>query len=435
MMPTWRTVGLLAAASFIPLAFPEDRALAVWLYGLGLVVLLFLGDWLVAWRTPVDLKRDPVDLLVQGRAATVAVHLVNRRRRRVLAAWRDTGQAAFGLESEMKPVLLGPAESKRVTYEVVPAERGLWRLGDLYARRAGPLRLAWHQWRVPAGQPVKVYPDLQALARRGSLVLATRELAAGVRRARFRGLGTEFESLREFMPDDSYRTMNWNATARRGKLVANVYQTERSQTLMLMVDAGRLLVPKAGAMGTKLDYTVEAALSLATLGLRFDDRVGLLVFADRPLAYVPPARGRDQVYRLAEALYQVKPRLVEPDYEAALEVLRARLKRRSLVCLFSDLLDPEASRRVLVQTARLSPRHLPLFVALRDPAVMAEAGRDVERIMEAYTRAMAVHQLERRETALAALRERGGLALDVLPEELNSAVLNQYLEVKARALL
>lgn len=435
MMPTWRTVGLLAAASSLPLLFPEDRALAVWLYGLGLTALLFLADWLVAWKTPVDLRRETVDLLVQGRSQTVGVRLVNGSHRCVLAAWRDTGDAAFGLESDMKPVLLGPAEHRRVTYEVVPSERGLWRLGDLYARRAGPLRLAWHQWRVPSAQSVKVFPDLQALAQRGSLMLATRERAAGVRRARFRGLGTEFESLREFTPDDSYRTINWNATARRGKLVANVYQSERSQTLMLLVDAGRLLVPKAGTLGTKLDYTVEAALSLATLGLRFDDRVGLLVFADRPLAYVPPRRGRDQVYRLAEALYQVKPRLVEPDYDEAMEMLRARLKRRSLVCLFSDLLYPDAARRVLGQMARLSPRHLPLFIALRDPAVVAEAGRDVQRVLEAYTRAMAARQLERREAALAALRGRGGLAVDVLPEELNAAVLNQYLEIKARALL
>lgn len=434
MLPTWRAVVLAALAGFTPLLLPPQGVLAGWLAALGLVGILLLADWWVARRTPVTANRRPVPLLVLDRAETATIDVANGGNRRLLVAWRDSGDRALGLDSEMKPLRLGAGIAQTVSYSITPRERGLWRLGDLYLRKRGPLGLAWHQWRVPAGQAVKVYPDLRALARHGSLLLVSRQQAAGIRRARQRGLGTEFESLREYTPDDSQRAINWHATARRGKLVTNVYQNERGQTLMLLVDAGRLLVPRAGDR-SKLDYTIEAALAMATLGLRFDDRVGLLVFADQQLAFVPPARGKNQLFRLADALYKVKPRLAEANYEAAMQTLRSKVKRRSLVCLFSDLLDADASRHVLGHMERLSPRHLPLFIALRDPSVVGMAQQDVLEAKDAYSRAMAARLLERREAALAALRARGGLALDVLPEDLNAAVLNQYLDVKARALL
>ncbi|MHB9146237.1 MAG: DUF58 domain-containing protein [Symbiobacteriia bacterium] len=434
MLPTWRTVSLVALASFVPMALPAGATIPAWWVLMGGLLLLFLLDWAVAWRTPVQAMRRPVPLLVLGRPETVEIELGNPGRRPLRLAWRDSGDAPLALSSEMKPAHLGPAERLTVTYPLTAQERGSWRLGDLYLRRRGPLGLAWHQWRAPASQTVKVYPDLKALARHGSLLLATRQATSGLRRARHRGLGMEFESLREYTQGDSFRSINWHATARRGKLVTNVYQSERGQTIMLLVDAGRLLVPKAGDR-SRLDFTVEAALALATLGLKFDDRVGLLAFADQPLAYVAPERGKNQLYRLAEALYRLKPRLVEADYAMAMQTLRSKVRRRSLVCLFSDLLDAAASRYVLGQMERLSPRHLPLFVALRDPSVVAMAEQPVTAALDAYSRAMAARHLERRETALAALRARGGLALHVLPQDLNAAVLNQYLEVKERALL
>lgn len=434
MLPTWRTVFLVALASFAPLVLPARWVADAWWVLLGAILALFLYDWLVAWRTPVQAARQPVPLLVLGRPEAVSITLRNGSRRWLRLAWRDSGDRPLDVGSEMKPARLGPAEEQTVTYSLTPRERGAWRLGDLYLRRGGPLGLAWHQWRQPAAENLKVYPDLRALTRHGTLLLATRQETAGLRRSRHHGLGLEFESLREYTPDDDLRSINWHATARRGKLVTNVYQSERGQTIMLLVDAGRLLVPKAGDR-SRLDYTVEAALALASLSLKFGDRVGLLAFADQPLAYVPPERGKNHLYRLTEALYRVKPRLVEADYSMAMATLRAKVRRRSLVCLFSDLLDAAASRHVLGQMERLSPRHLPLFIALRDPSVVAMADQPVSAALDAYSRAMAARQLEQREAALAAMRSRGGLALDVLPQDLNAAVLNQYLEVKERALL
>lgn len=431
MVPTWRTVWLIVLGGLLPLALPAAWTWSAWGGWLAAVWGLALADWLLARRRRVTAVRQPVPVLVVGKPAPVTLTLRADRPTRV--AWRDSGDRALGLSSDLSVVQLPAGRQQSVTYELTPRERGRWQFGDLYLRRQGPLGLAWHQWREAAAVPVHVYPDVASLGRTGELLLARRG-GAGLHQDRQRGLGTEFESLRDFGPDDAYRSINWAATARRGKFVANVYQSERNQAVMLVLDAGRLLTPRTDHR-TRLDHAVEAALALAHLSLRFDDRVGLLVFADRPLAYVAPARGRAQLARLTEALYDVKPRTVESDYALALQTLRARTKRRSLICLFTDVVDSDASANLFGHMARLLPRHLPLFVALRDRAVTAMSEQSPDTVLAAYERGLAVRTLARREAALAAFRSRGGLAVDVLPEHLTASVLNQYLEVKARALL
>lgn len=431
MLPTWRTIWLTALGGVWPLVLPDAWGWVGWGGWLAAVWAVALADWLLARRMRVTAARQPVPLLVVGKPA--AVTLAFRAETAMTLAWRDSGDRPLGLATVMQTVKLPRRQQKTVTYELTPRERGLWQFGDLYLRRRGPLGLAWHQWRQPASGPVQVYPDVAALGRTGELLLARRG-GAGLHQDRRRGLGTEFESLRDFGPDDAYRSINWNATARRGKLVANVYQSERSQSVMIMLDAGRLLVPRTDHR-TRFDHTVDAALALAHLSLRFDDRVGLLVFADRPLVFVAPARGRPQLARLTEALYNVKPSPVESDYARALQTLQAHTKRRSLVCLFTDVVDPDASVGLFAHMGRLLPRHLPLFVALRDIAVSEMADQQPGTVLAAYERALAMRTFARREAALAAFRNRGGLAVDVLPDHLTADVLNQYLEVKARALL
>lgn len=431
MLPTWRTVWLTALAALVPLALPADWTWLAWGGSLAVVWSLAVADWLLARGIEVMARREPLPVLIVGQPVPVTLTLQADRAVRV--AWRDSGARALGLAADMAETMLTPRRAHRVTYELVPQQRGHWQFGDIYLRRRGPLGLAWHQWQQAAAADVHVYPDVSALMQQGELLLARRG-GAGTHRDRRRGLGTEFESLRDFGPDDAYRSINWQATARRGKLVANVYQSERSQSVVIALDAGRLLVPGTDGRA-RFDYAVEAALTLAAVSLRYDDRVGLLVFADEPLAFVAPARGRTQFGRLTAALYDVRPRMVESDYALALQTLQTRTKRRSLVCLFTDVVDPDASADLFGHMARLLPRHLPLLVALRDPGVAAMSAQPVPTVAAAYERALAARLLMRRERALAGFRSRGGLAVDVLPQHLTASVVNQYLEVKARAQL
>ena len=226
--------------------------------------------------------------------------------------------------------------------------------------------------------PVKVYPNLLDVRRYEMLARRGRLFELGLKNARRLGTGTEFERLREYMPGDDYRQVAWAATARRGKPIVVEYETERSQPIILLLDAGRLMSAPVGDLA-KLDYAINTCLLLAFVATLKGDRVGLLVFADRILGYYPPRRGRAQFLSLLEALYNVQAQPVESDYAQAVEYLTRRHPRRSLDIVFTDLLDRSAGTGLVPYISRLAPRHLPMLVAVGDPAVTQRANGAARR--------------------------------------------------------
>ena len=214
-----------------------------------------------------------------------------------------------------------PAENRpvSVSYHVTPNAKGDYRFGDLYVKYCGVMGLIERVGKFDLGASVKVYPNLletekyDLLARRGRLQ------QVGIRSARLRGGGSEFESMREYVPGDEYKKIDWSATARRGKLITRQYEAERSQNIVLMIDAGRNMLQKVENM-SKLDYVVNTALMLAYVAVSSDDKVGLVAFDAEVQAYIPPNKGRAQVYKILEKLYNLKAGLVESDYRRGFSV-------------------------------------------------------------------------------------------------------------------
>lgn len=347
---------------------------------------------------------------------------------------RETPPLGFAGERSFGPLVLGARGEVPVRLSFVPPSRGAFSFGDVGLRSTGPARLAGRTFAVPLTEDVRVYPDITAvheyslLARRGTL----HEI--GVRAARHAGRGTEFESLRDYEPGDDYRDIDWKATARRGAPVVRRFEAERSQTIVLAIDAGRLMTAQVGAL-SKLDRSVNAALLLAYLATRSDDNVGLLVFGRDVHTYLPPRKGHRQFLSVLEGLYAVEGRVEEPDYSGALRYLAARLSRRSLVVLFTELVGAEPSRRLLSVLSGLSARHLPLVVTQRNQEVEAMAGAVPGDVLEAFAGAVAQDLLHDKAAAMGLLRARGSLVLDVVPEQLSVAAVNRYLEIKARGRL
>jgi uncharacterized protein (DUF58 family) len=256
----------------------------------------------------------------------------------------------------------------------------------------------------------------------------------GLRAARMLGRGTEFESLREYQTDDDYRRINWKATARRHKPITTLYETERSQRLIVMIDLGRMMMTRVGEL-TKLDSAVNAALLLCYVALAHGDRVGLLSFADGVHAYTPPRRGRGHFYRIVEQLYAVRAQPVESDYALAFGRLRTDLRGRALVTLFTDLSDVDIARLIARNLMLLARHHLPLCVAMRDPVTQTWADVVPADGHELYAKVVAQGVLAERSTVLDQLRGAGVLTVDVQADQLTPATINRYLEMKARSLL
>jgi uncharacterized protein (DUF58 family) len=264
--------------------------------------------------------------------------------------------------------------------------------------------------------------------------LGARSVVSSHRKTSWRGEGREFESMRDYVRGDELRHISWTATARRGKLMTRQYQIERDQTILIALDAGRLMTARI-EQETKLDSAVHATLSLFSAAARAGDNAGLVVFGRRIKSYLAPSRGRDHIEAALEALYAVEPEMIEPSYPHAFEFIAANSKRRALVILLTDLVDEEGSKELLTSLHLLRPRHLPLVVTIADRDLKAVVRETPETVRSVFTQSVAEEIIHHREAALRLVESVGGLALDVTAAALAPALLETYLRVKERGLL
>jgi uncharacterized protein (DUF58 family) len=428
----WAVLCLLAvpavAAGFVKGLWSWVLLLDAFLVALAAIdALLARTGALEAWRTL------PPRLSV-GVANKVQLHLVNRGQRALKLALRDDVPAEFTAEPQQLE-LVAPAGSRiELDYRATPTRRGKHHFGDLHVRVRGPLGLVWHERRFSAAAAVAVYPDLRGASRLLLSGAAIDLVNLGLRQLRRDGRGSEFARLRDYAQGDPVREVDWKATARRGKPVTRVMESERSQSVLICVDAGRSMAARVDGL-TKLDHAVNAALYLAFVALREGDRVGLAIFADEVKAYLAPAAGRTQYRKIVDALYSAKPALTYVDYLALFKELNVRLNRRSLLCLFTDLLDEEQASTLALPFRRLAHRHLPICLSVQDTALEALLRTPPPSPEEAYQQAVASELLTEREQLKAAIGQEGVQMIDVHPEQLSLAAVNRYLDIKARGAL
>jgi uncharacterized protein (DUF58 family) len=429
----WLTVAV-ALAVIAPLALVWRPAALI----LVLIDLCWIGalgaDSLLAKSRNATVSRAAPLALSVGRPAVVDYDWTNPGDRRTTLLVREQLPEPLGRPAGADRRLeLRPHEQFREHLTIMPVARGRAEGGSLTIRVLGPLGLVWRQQSANAPWDVTVFPTLDGVALR-ALPPAARRREAGLREVRRLGAGRLFESLREWVPGDDIRLVDWKATARRGKPIARQYEDERRQQVMLMLDAGRLLTADTGE-GPRLEAAITAALRLAAAAVEHDDDVGILIFADTVQRYVPPARGRRALRAVLDALAAAEGRIAESDYPGAFRYLAARSRKRALTVLFTDVIDRTASEALVSHAATLRPRHLPLAVTLRDPALEHAATARATGLQTAFERAAGEELLQAREEALAVMRGQGVLVLDVPPRGAAEAVVQRYLQLKRRGML
>lgn len=341
-----------------------------------------------------------------------------------------------------------PGQEASGEYFVTPTRRGDFSFGALSARYPTVLGLWLRQFTREAEEIVRVYPDTTEVARYELRLRQGRLRDIGLHLLKLRGQGAEFESLREYSTGDEYKSINWKASARRGKLIATNYEIERDQSIIIAIDCGRMMTAQADAHDrktsdmspdmiplSKLDCAINATVLLAHVAASMGDAVGLLLFSDQVLNFVPPRKGRVQTGTLIEALYSVQPTVVEPDYRSAYEHLITRKVRRALVVTFTDLIDREASQELLMASGALRRHHNPLCVTINNRDVIEMAEAVPESSTDLYSKAMAMQMQQQRAQALRELSQRGVGILDVQARDLTVATVNRYFDLKARQAL
>jgi uncharacterized protein (DUF58 family) len=312
--------------------------------------------------------------------------------------------------------------------------RGVAAIGNAYIRYQSVLGLAERWAMAPLRQEARVYPNLDEARRHSIYLTRSRQIEMEKRHSRMRGLGREFESLREYRDGDELRDICWSATARRGKLVTRLFQIERSQTIWIVIDSGRLMRARIGGL-SKLDYAVNAALSLAQVALYSGDRVGLLAYGRGIDHRVAAARGSAHLRVLMDELASIAEETAEADHLRAAGRLLGDQQRRSLVVWLTDLAETAMTPEVIEAASQMMPRHLVLFAVIGQPDLHAMAGVEPQRVEQMYQAAAAQEVVYRRERLLARLRERGALALEVNSSALSLTLVNSYLDVKERSKL
>lgn len=332
-----------------------------------------------------------------------------------------------------------PRVPAAVRYTVRPRERGDTEAGPLYLRYRSHLGLV-SRWAVaPLVQPVRIYPELRTAEDQQLFLAKSRRIDQQLRQLRERGLGREFESLREYRPGDDLRDLCWTASARRGDLITRQYQAERSQSVWIVLDTGRLLRARVSDAKsnryTKLDYACSTAVALAQLAIYSGDRVGLLGYGRGIQQQLLPGRGAAHMRQFLESLAQLTSEPSEADHLFATAILGRLQPRRALILWITDLAESSMRPEVIDGAAQLLHRHAVLFVTMAQPEVAAIARAIPANVEQMFRSAAAQEMATRRELLLARLRDQGAITLDTLPGQMTASVLNHYLSIKERAVL
>ena len=447
LIPGGRTLVLLLGASFLLLA---DTGLA-----LAADALILLAMWADGSRVrPPEAAREVPRISALAAVTDVALTLTNPGDRAVSVKVTDDldpslrripGEGGVDEWEKGLPVTVPARVSVRCRYRVTPRTRGFLKLGTIHLRTLSPWGLAWRCSGVEVSDTLQVQPGVRDLLRdRSGFAIRRRLRTPGLRRNRQWGEGREFESLRDYARGDDPRTIDWKASAKRRKYVVRNYEAERSQNIVLAIDAGRHMRERLSAVRERIDYALGACMMLAGRAQNFGDRIGVLVFDDRVRHVSPPRRADPPA--LARVLAGVETRLVEPNYPLAFASLGRTFRKRSLVILFCDVIDRSVSRALVSSLSRIGRAHLPLAIAIRNPALEAaatgEAGKaeDVRKSAggsssATWYRAAAEELVQARATTLQVMRQSGILVVDTPPGDTLVRTLDKYVEIKERGLL
>lgn len=315
-------------------------------------------------------------------------------------------------------------------YYVIPEKRGEFKFSKVHVRYKGVMGLCIKKGVYHLENSYKVYPNLKDLSKYGLAAIKKSQLIQGIKKNKSFGTGTEFESLREYTEGDDYRKINWMATARTNKFIVNTYEHEKNQQVMIMLDSSRVMNSEINHI-KKLDYSINAAFLLADVAIKKGDNAGVMVFDNTVKRFIKPGKGLGQFQLIAENLYNVQENFVSADYTAALTYLNRNQKRRSLLCIFTELFNADEAFQLASALKNLAKRHIPVVITIKDMRLYEYAERDIEDTKGIFTKVAAMKMISEREKIKKIFNDSAIAVVDVPPDKLSIEVVNKYLSMKS----
>lgn len=453
-VPTWRLAALAAVLAVVVLIAPFGARTSLLAVNVALVAAAAV-DWARAPRPArLEVRRDLPGVVALDGAVDVWWSVANPTGRAVRVRLAD--QLAPSLRADARTARLTvPARGRaQAAARLHPSRRGRFTPATLTVRVDGPWGLVARQADRHLPGELRVYPPFRSREEAELRITRARILDVGLRSAAGRGGGTEFDQLREYTIDDEFGRIDWAATARVGKPIVRSYRAERNQTVLCLLDTGRVMAgrvrlrepaqrdaaqrepaggPDAGV--PRLEHAMDAVMMLTAVSTRLGDRAGLVAFADTVRSVVAPGQRRDQLGRVTGAMYDLDPRLAESDYRGAFAETLARFRRRALLVVLTELAEQAVAETLLPALPLIVRDHVVLIAAVRDPDVDRWAHATPAGAGAAYRKAAAVQSLDARRRTVARLRGLGAVVVDATPGRLAPELADAYLHVKATARL
>lgn len=426
----WGIAALFTAGFFLPALFMAAQT------ALALLVVATVLDIIRLYRVKAGMhaSRHTSAKWSNGDENPVTVQLQSRYRIPVHVHVLDELPAQLQERGLHLQAIVAPGGAAALRYVAKPVTRGVYGYGAINVLVRTGLGLAERRYRQEQGRKIAVYPSFIHLRKYELIAEADPFSAAGVRKVRRSAQRSEFEQVREYIPGDDRRTVNWKATARRAKLMVNQYQDEKAQQIISLIDTGRTMKMPFGGL-TLLDRAINATLMLSHIALKRDDKAGLITYSNTVHHVLQPARDKGVMHRVMELLHALQTNFAETDMEALYARVKHQLPQRSLLVVYTNYETVQAMRRQLPYLQLLSRSHLVAVVIFRNTeldALLQGADRDT---MDVYRKAITTQFIHEKELIAKELERHGVLTILTPPEQLSASVLNKYLEVKARGML
>lgn len=427
-------VVLLLLFGTLPLMLVKSHMAAIGiLISFNVLVLLFVVADIILSPRPefLVIERKVAKKLSIGRGNKVELVVSNNSHKAVVIEISDGFPESFIGNGRSIPLKVAKRTSTSLSYTITPPKRGCYFFTGTVARYRGFLELVIFQENYGQADRVEVYPDITSISRFDAQMRRGQQTEVGLITERKRGIGSDFESLREYVRGDEFRRIDWKASARKNKLISREFQSEVNQSILIAIDCSRAMGASTEGM-TMLDHAVNSALVLGYQVIKKGDKIGLFTFSDAPKAFLPPGRGKAHFYSFVKHLYAVQADRVEPGYETTLRALSTSRLKRSLIMIITDLTSGDAVNKMLESIPLLSRKHLPVIISVIDPRLKQVANAIPESSNEIYQK-IAARSMIAKVAKLNKMIEKIGVAsIMITPDQLNSSLLSNYMKVKLR---
>lgn len=428
---SWYFISSLIVIALLCLVVPSGWFL--WYAFLVILGFWSFDAWYVLKKVKIEVKRSFANPAYQHQKTTVTLTVINHSRIGLKIRIKDEPPFAVHCENPTGFLSLDPLGSNEFSYPIVPPKRGLFPFGCVNLRYNGRLSLFTYPIKVRLDDEIEVYPDLGHIGHYHLNHLMGSNLEGPHHRKIF-GVGGELVELREFVNGDDYRRINWKVTAHRGKPIINEFEPEKDQNVFLLFDSGRLLYDQVNEENSHFDHILDSAFLLAFNVISRGDMIGAMSFNCNVDRFLPVGKGMVHLQLFVKGFYDLEAKMVESDYREAFGFWQAKAKKRSLIFVYTDLLERESSRELVTHLQLINRHHLVVCVLASHQQLEEVLEQPIATESDAYYKGTAYELLTERTKLKNWLSNTGIKVLEVNSANIRQAVVEHYLFLKERGI-